>query len=395
MRSVKQVLTTMNILYDGGNEGEHEDDFMAYSEWPYDHYEDSFNFEVSVAITEAETDEMTSEFSDALKEIDGEKSFPCSLCDKVCKSKGGLTRHTNSRHSEGSSGSHPKPNLCKDDVDSFVKAIKDTIIEEKLYGAEIISGLDTVCSTEALFTALLPIYQTFCRKKNQDKLLELFYGLIPRSCELLSCKDYRIANLIMIHLPERLIHFYNSSKTLAESMPKEQAQLDPAEYGPLIYVAGYVIAKLYQLSRTKKGENSQELQRLLQSIKSSEPNNYISARTRGGLVTPCRDLVKIVEIAEICFRKHVDQNDTVLRNIPLETIVNLTLNSPIVKSLWDNIVSTEGQLSSSTQKLSLENIIKLYIRVRSFSYARDLITKYNIKAKQLKKKALRTDLKRK
>jgi hypothetical protein len=114
----------------------------------------------------------------------------------------------------------------------------------------------------------------------------------------------------MIHLPERLINFYNSSKTLAESMPKEQAQLDPAEYGPLTYVAGYVIAKLYQLSRTKKGENSQELQRLLQSIRSSE-------------------------------------------------------------------------------------IIKLYIRVRSFSYARDLITKYNIKAKQLKKKALRTDLKRK
>jgi hypothetical protein len=37
---------------------------MAYSEWPYDNYEDSFNFEVSVAITEAETHEMTSEFSE-------------------------------------------------------------------------------------------------------------------------------------------------------------------------------------------------------------------------------------------------------------------------------------------------------------------------------------------
>jgi uncharacterized C2H2 Zn-finger protein len=110
-----------------GNEGEHEDDFMAYSEWPYDHYEDSFNFEVSVAITKAETDEMTSEISDALKEIDGEKSFPCSLCDKVCKSKGGLTRHTNSKHSEGSSGSHPKPNLCKDDADSFVNKIQKQI----------------------------------------------------------------------------------------------------------------------------------------------------------------------------------------------------------------------------------------------------------------------------
>jgi hypothetical protein len=167
-------------------------------------------------------------------------------------------------------------------------------------------------------------------------------------------------------------------------MPNEQVQLDPAEYEPVTYVAGYVIAKLYQLSRTKKGENSKELQSLLQSIKSSDPNNYISVRTRGGLATPCRDLVKIVEIPEICFRKHV----TAIKS-------GLTLKSPIGKSLWDNIVSTEGQLSSFTQKLCLENIIKLYIRLCSFSHARDLITKYKIKAKQLKKKALRTDLKRK
>ena len=68
------------------------------------HDDDLFNFEVSVAITEAETDEMTSEFSYALSEIDGEMNFPCTSCDKVCKSKGALTRHTNSKHSEASLG---------------------------------------------------------------------------------------------------------------------------------------------------------------------------------------------------------------------------------------------------------------------------------------------------
>ena len=61
-------------------------------------HEDLYNIEVSVAIIETETDEGNSEFSDALSEIDGEKFFQCSLCDKVCKSKSGLTRHTNSKH---------------------------------------------------------------------------------------------------------------------------------------------------------------------------------------------------------------------------------------------------------------------------------------------------------
>ena len=71
-----------------------------------------------------------------------------------------------------------------------------------------------------------------------------------------------------------------------------------------------------------------------------------------------------------------------------------TLSSPTVKSLWDNIVVSSGvDQTSSTQKLCLENVAKLYLRVRSFSYARDYITKYRIKEKQLKRKALRKDMK--
>ena len=119
-----------------GNESEHEGDFTQYSESPYD-YDDLFNFDASVAITKVEKNEMTSEFLYALSEIDGEMSFPCTLCDKVCKSKGGLSRHTNSKHSEASSGCDA-PVFCKENADSFIQAIKNKIIKEKHYGTELI-----------------------------------------------------------------------------------------------------------------------------------------------------------------------------------------------------------------------------------------------------------------
>ena len=191
-----------------------------------------------------------------------------------------------------------------------------------------------------------------------------------------------------------MIGFYNTSQTTGkDSSTAKSLELDPAEYRPLSYVAGYVIGKLRQLNREKKGDGNQELQALLQNMKSSEPNNYISARTRGGLVTPCNDLVEILKVAEISFREHVDNSSLTLRNIPAEIICNSTLSSPTVKSLWDNIVvSSEPQPSNSTQKLCLENVVKLYLKVRAFSYARDYITKYRIKAKQVKKKALRKDI---
>lgn len=48
-----------------------------------------------------------------------------------------------------------------------------------------------------------------------------------------------------------------------------------------------------------------------------------------------------------------------------------------------------------TQKLCLENVITLDLRVRSFSYAKDFISKYKKAQKKMKSQAQRKDLKRK
>ena len=64
----------------------------------------------------------------------------------------------------------------------------------------------------------------------------------------------------MIHLPEHLIGFYNTSQTTGkDSSTAKPLELDPAEYGPLSYVEGYVIGKLHQLNSKKNGEGNQEL----------------------------------------------------------------------------------------------------------------------------------------
>ena len=119
-------------------------------------------------------------------------------------------------------------------------------------------------------------------------------------------------------------------------------------------------------------------------MKSAEiTEEFISVRSRGGL-----------EVAELCFRSEVNAKD-LLRNIPIDFICNQVSDFPVVRSLWENIVMSSGiDISSPTQKLCLENVVKLYLRVRSFSYVRDFITKYKIKEKQTKSKGLPKYLKR-
>ena len=103
----------------------------------------------------------------------------------------------------------------------------------------------------------------------------------------------------------------------------------------------------------------------------------------------------ILEEAEHAFREHLDQSKRTLRNIPNDLICNSTLKSPLVKSLWGNIVLSAGvDEAGCTQKLCLENVFKLYLKVRSFSYARDYLTQHKIKEKKVKKKSLRKDMKR-
>ena len=165
-------------------------------------------------------------------------------------------------------------------MSSIVESIKANLIEEILYGTEINTSLNTVSSGEALLEALLPLYETFCQKKNQDKLLESFYLLIPRSCELLNCEDLRVANLIMIHIPDHLVGFYNVSQTshVEQAASKPIPEIDPAERGPLSYIAGYVVSKLFQTNKRKTGRQNDELDALLMNMKSSDQstNNFIT-----------------------------------------------------------------------------------------------------------------------
>ena len=143
------------------------------------------NIAVDIIETCVETEdlEVENEFLVALNEIEGQNVFPCSKCSKICKSKGGLTKHTNSKHGGTDCVSNTTP-LCKETLISFVSAIKKNVIDEHLYGDEIESAINKASVTQELLDKLVPLYNKFCKSRNQDKLLESFYGLIlnQQSC---------------------------------------------------------------------------------------------------------------------------------------------------------------------------------------------------------------------
>jgi hypothetical protein len=81
----------------------------------------------------------------------------------------------------------------------------------------------------------------------------------------------------MIEIPDRLAVFFKVFQNRAEvtTAATGDLKLDLFEHGPLSYVTGYIMSKLYQKSSNKENDCSKELQALLQSLKSTEMDNTV------------------------------------------------------------------------------------------------------------------------
>ena len=108
--------------------------------------EESETRTVSVSIAKMEGEEIEEKFDDALVEIAGVKSFPCKQCDKVCRSKGGLNRHFNSKHSQVPAEQWLiLKSFSFETVSSIFESIKTKITKEKLYGPEMCNPIKRDC----------------------------------------------------------------------------------------------------------------------------------------------------------------------------------------------------------------------------------------------------------
>ena len=203
-----------------------------------------------------------------------------------------------------------------------------------------------------------------------------FYELIPNSSGIFQCENQQLCSLIMIFMPDYLVLLLEvQASTSSGSETSVSSELTEYERGPLSYIAGYVLSQLRKKYVTKKND---ELQTLLQSMICPDVENaYIEARSRGVLVTPCKDLVLVLEVVENVFQQFIQKQTSVVKSIPCEQLCNNALDLPLLKSLWGNIMQDcSRETSKQTKKLCLENIVKLYLRVRSFSYAKDYINNF-------------------
>lgn len=150
--------------------------------------------------------------------MEGLKQFPCSLCEKICKSKGGLTNHTRRKHAEAIVG---KETASKSDVrqpstigneaiKDIVEEIKKKVRDTNLYGKDTLDEVEKLQPSGSFYNDLAKLYKRFAKNLNQDKFLEKFYGIMHTNWKgyFPATKDGKYAFVMLIHLPEKLVRYY-------------------------------------------------------------------------------------------------------------------------------------------------------------------------------------------
>ena len=359
--------------------------------------------------------DLTAEVDRDISEIPIEavrKSFTCSFCTKVCLSQRGLSRHVNVKHKDQQQQTSAPAALSAEErlhplvFKKFLQASVDKLAVDECYPENIMdefkafsfSNLDDVFPSYSLVKDIIysfagdaekfypAFYKVFSDAENP------FAGLSRHSSLLLG---FEVANHVLAHLTG------SNFQDDILSFKQEQTVFSEKEKAIITYLSGYVISTFYRRIRFSKKEGAYHDQCLsfLLACKSSGNETDVSSqklvnlKDRGGLWKVNGDTIAIFSVAESYFVTATKQFTT---KIDCKGIV-----SNLIKDPW-LLVNFSKIRNSSSEKVKkevvinlLEDLLTLYIRVRSPSFAKNQQQLHKIQAAKSKTRSLRTEIKQK
>ena len=237
--------------------------------------------------------------------VDG---FKCSQCSKVCRSKGGLSRHMNSVHHVISLTETKTLEKCTIKM-LFVQA-KTNILCSKCFSNEICEKIEqfkeNINISENLLESINIAYNKLTTANDGEAFYSIFYStVILKSSTYLSPLESPYSTLLAQKLPDTIFYHYKQPK---EQSITKSSPINDKEIVALQYLAGYVVKKIKLKalnSKDYKLDLNQSRVKIMDhaTVEGNYEHKLISALNRGGLTAvklPFQNIFFITEEKLIC-----------------------------------------------------------------------------------------------
>ena len=370
----------------------------------------SANDTINLLFNDEELDSIIASLEFELEEekLPDKKEFKCSLCTKVCVSQRGLTRHIGCKHPETVATKElvsieeriPSAQFQNIVLQSIMKLSLDNCYPEEI--CKQFNNLKSKQDFDTVYQLVKDVVQNF--KGDIEKFYPDFYALFKNG-NILTDLNHQCNILFGCELANNILAFLTKSKIVNDTLDlnfEMATTFNAKDKEILSYLSGYVVATMYRRLRFSKKEKGMYHQHCLsiliacKYVEGSETNTshhrLIELKDRGGLWKVKHDVVVIFSIAESCF---LSATKDFVTQIDSKLIVSKLMENPSIIASFNAIRRlSEEKVSKEIAFNLLEDMVTLYIRLRSHSFAKDKKQQHKMKKDSTKKRSLRTELKK-
>jgi hypothetical protein len=272
------------------------------------------------------------------------------------------------------------------------------ILENKVYPKSVRDELRSysfnISNASTEFSEIKKMYERLIKSWNAEKVYSNFYpSIVLNSTKVFEGLSRHAATLLTTKVTDCMLA--QSKQKVETIITDPPSKLSEKEKVGLQYVGGYVLHKLYNKHKNKKSQESELTASILkagkvENHKDIERQKLTSSLNRGGLWSISKYAQLMFERIEHHFRI-VTSNS--LHNIDISSIESKSVCDIQLVSAYDAMLSESELIADkSIANDVLHNIVYLYVKVRCFSFAKDVIQKHKMKSKQLKEKSLRKEI---
>ena len=311
----------------------------------------------------------------------------CTICNKKYSTKARLNLHI-AKHK-----SVENTKVSNEEIKNIFVQVCQKTIEQNLYGSKImekIESMKTSCQDNEIETLCTKINEVYQKKTSfQSTFVE---SILLKWNDIFPSMEERSIKVILL----KMCDYLDNRVSINENDEIFTKSLSEKELAGMQYLGGYVLHKLYKKIRNSKNfqaDKSQQSASILLACKSdSNPSvKLVSALSRGGLWIINSTIQKIFMIAE---KRFCTSTMKTTRTIQVEELVVGIVGFKYVKEYFSEIVeSAELKPTTEVADITLYNIIKLYIKVRAYSFAKTKIQQYRLSKRKSSSKGLRGSIK--
>ena len=380
--------------------GEELDDLFLLLDGGFLEDDTNFNVEMDVAVSEVSA------------VCTSKESFKCEQCEKVCKSKRGLARHIKLKHvvivdTSGASDVSKLSEIDERSLKKFPLAKLNFIIKNCAdnVSKDLCLPLTTrsifqnfVMSPEelhVLWEKLRPLIDAY--SGDAEKFYAEFFGLLSENMLPTKFDDIiTTTNILMTEVANHILRYLSNENSDTTSSLKPVTSITDKELKCLQYISGYILHKLYNKFRFNKNylsEFNTQCVTILKACKSDsdDTQTLVNVQDRGGLWKVNYSMQQLFLKCECIFRSHTSEFSV---KIVCEDLVYLMLQNNVVISNFKNICyDIDSEVNKEISLNLLEQILTLFVRLRTFSFAKDVRENQKASKKTAKKRSLRPEIK--